>query len=195
MGEDLEKDSGVDPARDTDQQRFIAREEISIRDQLRHRGSEIGHRRMLRSAAKQSSRPSASGLGACLKTTRGAAARNFGGGLGGESGASPKRAVTDEPTTSTFKRPVARRVFRQMGGWLRCSSVEDPQGVFSFVTPRHPPICRKTAPLVVFRQALKKSQWRDAFSQDGRAFGSEPLLKHPSINRSEIHGVGQVAIQ
>ena len=41
-----------------------------------------------------------------------------------------------------------------MGAWLRCSSVEDPQGVFSFVAPRHPPICRKTAPLVVFRQAL-----------------------------------------
>jgi hypothetical protein len=25
------------------------------------------------------------------------------------------------------------------GGWLRCSSVEDPRGIFSFVAPRHPP--------------------------------------------------------
>ena len=95
-------------------------------------------------------------LRACLKTTRGAAARDFGCGQGGEVGASPQRAVTTEPTPATDKRPAARRVFAQMTVWLRCSSVKDPQGVFSFVAPRHPAFSTKTARLVVFNQARRK---------------------------------------
>ena len=66
------------------------------------------------------------GLRACLKTTRDAAARDFGCGQGGEVGASPQRAVTTEPTPATGKRPAARRVFGQKAVGRRCFSVEDP---------------------------------------------------------------------
>ena len=92
---------------------------------------------------------------ACLETTRGAAARDFGCGQGGEFRASPQRAVRNEPTPATDKRPAARRVFAEKAVWLRCSSVEDPRGIFSFVAPRHPAFSPKTAPLVVSKQALK----------------------------------------
>ena len=94
-------------------------------------------------------------LRACLKTTRGAAAGDFGCGQGGEFRASPQRAVRNEPTQATDKRPAARRVFAQKAAWLRCSSVEDPPGVFSFVAPRHPAFGAKTGPFAVFKQALK----------------------------------------
>jgi len=70
-------------------------------------------------------------LRACLKIARGAAARDFGFGQGGEEGASPQWAVTTEPTPAKDKRPAARRVFAQQAVWLRCSSVEDPQGVWA----------------------------------------------------------------
>src|SRR6266404_3994413 len=94
-------------------------------------------------------------LRACLETTRGAAARDFGCGQGGEFRASPQRAVRNEPTPATDKRPAARRVFAQKAVWLRCSSVEDPPGIFSLVAPRQTAFCAKTASLVVFKQALK----------------------------------------
>src|SRR6266446_5897185 len=96
-------------------------------------------------------------LGACLETTRGAAARDFGCGQGGEFRASPQRAVRNEPTPATDKRPAARRVFAEKAVWLRCSSVEDPPGIFSFVASRHPAFSPKTAPLVVSKQALRTS--------------------------------------
>src|SRR5216683_7113324 len=95
------------------------------------------------------------GLRACLETTRGAAARDFGCGQGGEFRASPQRAVRNEPTPATGKRPAARRVFAEKAVWLRCSSVEDPPGIFSFVASRHPAFSPKTAPLVVSKQALR----------------------------------------
>jgi len=94
-------------------------------------------------------------LRACLKTLRGAAVRDFGRGQGGEVRASPQRAVRTEPTQPTDERPTARRVFAQQARWLRCSSVEDPPGIFSFVAPRLRACCAKTAPLRVFRQALR----------------------------------------
>src|SRR6266852_1587815 len=93
---------------------------------------------------------------ACLETTRGAAARDFGCGQGGEFRASPQRAVRNEPTPATDKRPAARRVFAEKAVWLRCSSVEDPPGIFSLVAPRHPAFSPKTAPLVVSKQALRQ---------------------------------------
>src|SRR6266700_7332238 len=93
-------------------------------------------------------------LRACLETTRGAAARDFGCGQGGEFRASPQRAVRNESTPATDKRAAARRVFAEKAVWLRCSSVEDPPGIFSFVAPRHPAFSPKTAPLVVSKQAL-----------------------------------------
>src|SRR6266705_174461 len=80
-------------------------------------------------------RPRHQHLRACLETTRGAAARDFGCGQGGEFRASPQRAVRNEPTPATDKRPAARRVFGEKAVWLRCSSVEDPPGIFSFVAP------------------------------------------------------------
>src|SRR6266705_6438105 len=46
-----------------------------------------------------------------------------------------KLAVRNEPTPATGERPAARRVFGQKAVWLRCSSVEDPPGIFSFVAP------------------------------------------------------------
>jgi hypothetical protein len=106
---------------------------------------------------------------ACLKTTRGAAARDFGRRQDGEVGASPHRAATTKPTLATDKRSAARRVFGEKAVWRRCSSVKDPPGVFSFVEseqrrsarlrglPCHTAFSPKTAPLVVFKQALRKS--------------------------------------
>ena len=105
-------------------------------------------------------KPSKAALRACLKTTRGAAAGDFGCGQGGEVGASPQRAVTTEPTRATGKRPAARRVFAGKAVWLCCSSVEDPPGIFSgaraeALAPCHPAILLKTSRRVVFKQALK----------------------------------------
>src|SRR5712692_9786004 len=85
-------------------------------------------------------------LRACLETTRGAAARDFGCGQGGEFRASPQRAVRNESTPATDKRPAARRVFAEKTVWLRCSSVEDPPGIFSFVAPAIRPFPRKQRP-------------------------------------------------
>ncbi len=65
-------------------------------------------------------------LRARLKIRKGPATRDFVRGRGGETGASPQRAVTVEPTKASRKRPVARRVFAGKAAWLRCSSVTDP---------------------------------------------------------------------
>jgi hypothetical protein len=93
-------------------------------------------------------------LRACLKISKGAAAGDFGFAQDGEGGASSQLAVTTEPTLDKDKRPAARRVFAEKAVWLRCSPVEDPQGVFFFVAPRHPAFSPKTAPLGILRQAL-----------------------------------------
>lgn len=92
---------------------------------------------------------------ACLKIARGAAAWDYGRGLGGKAGASPQRAVTAEPTRVTGKRPAARRVFAPSTVWFRCSSVTGHWQPCSFVAPRHPVLRAKTAPLGIFRQALQ----------------------------------------
>ena len=107
-------------------------------------------------------------LTARLTTLRGAAARDFDCGQGGEAGASPQRAVRAEPTQATGKRPAARRVFGQRVVWLRCSSVEDPQGIFSLVAPRHTTLCPKTAPLIVFKRAVKRQRVFIVFTQPPR---------------------------
>jgi len=95
------------------------------------------------------------GLRACPKIARGPAARDFGCGQGGEVRASPTRAVRTEPTQATDKRPAARRVFAPKAAWLRCSSVEDPGRIFSFVAPRHPAFGAKTGPRGIFGHALR----------------------------------------
>src|SRR5258706_8532909 len=101
-------------------------------------------------------------LRACLRVLRGPAARDFGCGQGGEvraglaNGASPQRAVTVEPTPAAGKNTAARRVFAEKAGWLRCSSVEDPPGIFSLVASRHPAFSAKTGPLGILRQALRR---------------------------------------
>ena len=95
-------------------------------------------------------------LRACLKIASSAAAGDFGLGRGGADGTSPERAMTFATTKPQSKRHAARRVFAGKAVWLRCSSVEDPQGVFSFVAPRHPAFPTKTAPLGIFSQALRK---------------------------------------
>ncbi len=67
-------------------------------------------------------------LRACPETPRGPAARHFGGGQGGEAGASPSRGrgMTADPTPPTAKRAAARRVLAETARWLRCSSVTAP---------------------------------------------------------------------
>jgi hypothetical protein len=62
--------------------------------------------------------------------------------------------VTAEPTPAAGKSTAARRVFAEKAVWLRCSSVEDPPGIFSFVAPRHTAFSAKTGPLGILRQAL-----------------------------------------
>ena len=85
-------------------------------------------------------------LRACLKTQRGPAAREFGGGQGGEAGASPKRAATAESTRATGKRPAARRVFSETARCLRCSSVTDPFGYAPSSRLAIEPFLRKQGP-------------------------------------------------
>ena len=96
-------------------------------------------------------------LRACFRIAWGPAARDFGCGQGGEAGASPKRAVTGEPTRATAKRTAARRVFAEKAAWLRCSSVTDPSWVCSLVAPRHSAFSAKTGPHGILKQAL--SDW------------------------------------
>src|SRR5436190_23933541 len=93
-------------------------------------------------------------LRACLKIAWGPAARDFGGGQGGEAGASPQRAVTAEPTPANAKRSAARRVFAEKARWLRCSSVTGPGWPCSLVTPCQRAFSAKTGPHGIFRQAL-----------------------------------------
>ena len=128
--------------------------------------------------------------GACLKIPRGSAARDFGRGQDGEFRASPKRAVRNEPTQATGKRPAARRVFGQKAVWLRCSSVKDPQGIFSFVAPRHPAFCPKTEPLGVFSQALSGAKYLDVNLRD-------TVFENIALTRSKIRNacLGDVSIE
>src|SRR5271166_5039124 len=112
---------------------------------------------------------------ACFENRRGSAARDFGRSLGGEAQASPKRALSAEPTTAAAKRPAARRVFAPKALWLCRSSVEDPPGIWasqalpfsfpnhgcalarkavSFVAPRHRAFGAKTEPFLFSKHAL-----------------------------------------
>ena len=75
---------------------------------------------------------------------------------GGEVRASLQWAVRAEPTRADDKKPDALWVIAGKAGWLRCSSVEDPQGIFSIITPCHPTFLTKTEPLGIFRQALSE---------------------------------------
>ena len=97
-----------------------------------------------------------SGLRARLKSEWGPAARDFGTGRGGETRASPQRAVRVEPTKASAKRPAARRVFEQRAGSLRCSSVRDHWRVSSLLAPRDPALSSKTGSPLTFQTG---SQW------------------------------------
>ena len=99
-----------------------------------------------------------SGSRACFRISRRPAARDFGRGQGGLGRAQrPQRAVRNEPTPATGKRPAARRVFGHKAVWLRCSSVTDRWRVCSLVAPRHPAFCPKTGPLRILKEALGKN--------------------------------------
>ena len=93
---------------------------------------------------------------ACLKTTRGAAAKDFGCGQGGEVGASPQRAVTTEPTRVTGKRPAARRVFskRPSGFVAPQSKIHEGDSPSSRLAIR--PFAGKQHSRVDFKQALTR---------------------------------------
>src|SRR5439155_3931798 len=99
--------------------------------------------------------PTRKALRACFKIAWGPAARDFDGGQGGESGASPQRAVTGEPTPAGVKRAAARRVFVEKAAWLRCSSVTDRWRVCSLVAPRHAAFSAKTGPHGILKHALR----------------------------------------
>ena len=108
-------------------------------------------------------------LRACLKTEWGPAARNFGGGRGGEIRASPQRAVRIEPTKATGKRPAARRVFAEKAGWLRCSSVTGPAGLLPrraarLSSPKSSPsgLCRENRAPLSFQTGSKRDHRRTA---------------------------------
>jgi hypothetical protein len=95
---------------------------------------------------------------ACFKISRRPAARDFGRGQGGKFRASPQRAVRNEPTPATGKRPAARRVFGQKAFWLRCSVGAARRArwrVSSLVAPCYLAFCPKTGPLLILKQALK----------------------------------------
>src|SRR5713101_239275 len=85
----------------------------------------------------------------------------------------PQRAVRNEPTPATAKRPATRRVFAEKAVCIRpareclrsCSVVAARSA--SFVAPRHPAFSPKTAPLVVSKPALSPA-WR--------RWSSPPLL-------------------
>ena len=94
---------------------------------------------------------------ACFKIRSGPAVGDFGCGQGGEFRASPQRAVRNESTQATGKRPAARRVFAQKARRLRCGSVTAPCQGCSLVAPRHRAFCAKTDPLLILKQALTPS--------------------------------------
>jgi len=106
------------------------------------------------SARRAGKNPRRFGLRARLKTTRDAAARDFGRGQGGEVGASPQRAVTTEPTRVTGKRPADRRVFskRPSGFVAPQSKIHEGYSPSSRLAIR--PFAGKQPPRVVFKQAL-----------------------------------------
>jgi hypothetical protein len=102
-------------------------------------------------------------LRACLKIAGRSAAKDFGGGQGGEVGASPQRAVTTEPTPVAAKRPAARRVCFAVwfsagplaGGWQLlpcCLHVASTPNSF-----------HKTGWRGIFSQALRKGVGRASF--------------------------------
>src|SRR5476649_1499784 len=72
------------------------------------------------------------------------------------------------------------------GGWLRCSSVEDPRGIFSFVTPRHPPRrARNPLPDLFSKQALPDCEVVASLGFAPRPSGSKPgmlLLHHGAMS-------------
>src|SRR5713101_8804075 len=101
-------------------------------------------------------------LRACFKISRRPAARDFARGQGAVAARSaPQRAVRNEPTPATGKRPAARRVFAEKAVCLRpareclrsCSVVAARSA--SLVAPRPPAFCPKTGPLLILKQALK----------------------------------------
>jgi len=130
---------------------------------------------------------------ACPKIARGPAARDFGCGQGGEVRASPTRAVRTEPTQATDKRPAARRVFAPKAAWLRCSSVEDPGRIFSFVAPRHPAFGAKTGPRGIFGHALRWCVSRlHSVTRSPRRTPANILKKYPlPLDRTPVAALHQ----
>jgi hypothetical protein len=113
-------------------------------------------------------------LRACLKNKRGAAARDFGCGQGGEVRASPSvfaalrrdRAVAERRRAAGCKDRVndghgqkTRRPegFRGKGRLASLLLSHRALRLCSFVAPCHPAFSTKTAPLLFFRQALSRN--------------------------------------
>ncbi len=129
-------------------------------------------------------------LRACFKISNGPAARDFDRGQGGELRASPKRAVSSEPTQATGKRPAAREVFTQEALWLRCSSVTDHWRVCSLVAPRHRASCAETGPLPILKQALRGAK---PVCFDGKFIGytGKTFRELGAVAKQARHGQGR----
>src|SRR5436190_251470 len=119
-------------------------------------------------------------LRACLKIAWGPAARDFGGGQGGEAGASPQRAVTAEPTPANAKRSAARRVFAEKARWLRCCAITGPAWPCSLDTPRQRAFSATTGPHGIFRQALTQIPLQNPLTHAPR------LAPHASRSRITV---------
>ena len=159
---------------------------FSVANRSAYRKKFRGRPRYRHKELVDSKRPPLSSLRACLKIARGVAARYIGVGRGGAGGASPPRAVTPATTKLQYKKTAARRVFEEKAVWLRCSSVEDPQGVFSFVAPCHPAFSPKTSPLGIFRQALSRTDAEET-SRQGRKGRKGKTGGGHFINRNSVH--------
>jgi len=102
-------------------------------------------------------------LRACLRIGRGPAVRDFGVDQGGETGASPQRAGTVEPTPASAKGPRRPQGFRGEAYLAALLLSQRPLRVSSFVPPCHLAFPTKTGPLPIFRQALSIRRWQAVY--------------------------------
>jgi hypothetical protein len=97
------------------------------------------------------------GVRGCLRILRGAAAGDSGRGQVGEVRASPQRAVRTEPTQvhgQKTRRPEGFGAKGSLASLLLNHRAPAARG--SFCAPCHRDFCAKTAPLIIFRQSLRK---------------------------------------
>ena len=133
---------------------------------------------------------------ACTKTGRGPAARDSGGGPGGEAGASPEWAVRAEPTPAAVQKNRRPEGFRGNGPATALLVGHRPPRVCSLLAPCPQAVSTKTGPLPVLVQALglvtRTTQDVDVLAtlDDGQLHCARPLpewlLADAEAVRSEV---------